>query len=218
MPVRKIKPSYTVVTGSISSNNAENHSEFEGPLEWQFLILLEFDWNNEIDRYETQPVKISYRDKQTNRQRSYTPDVLVHYRDNRPPCLFEVKPRYYLFKKWNELRPKLRAGIHYAATNNMCFKIITDKEIFTPFLDNARFLRSFKFLSQSDADIQLLMHAITQTGPTTPNSLLKSITNDIWRQAELIPSLWNLIANRQIGTDIHVKLHMESPIYPVQPE
>lgn len=218
MPVRKIKPSYTVVTGSISSNNAENHSEFEGPLEWQFLVLLEFDWNNEIDRYETQPVKINYRDNQTNRQRSYTPDVLVHYRDDRPPCLFEVKPRYYLFKKWQELKPKLRAGIHYAATNDMRFKIVTDKEIFTPFLGNARFLRTFKFLSQPDNDIKLLLNAITQSGQTTPNSLLKSITNDIWRQAELIPSLWNLIANRQIGTDIYVKLHMESLIYPVQPE
>ena len=215
MPVRKIKPSYTVVTGAVSSCNGEHDSEFEGPLEWQFLILLEFDWNNEIDCFETQPLKIHYGKTQRGRQRSYTPDVLVHYRDDRPPSLFEVKPRYYLFKNWQELKPKLRAGIHYAKNHGMRFKIITDKEIFTPFLDNARFLRSFKTQSPPSEDIANLIGTLSQTGPTTPKALLSNVTSDIWRQAALIPTLWYLVANRYIDTDIYMKLHMESPIWPV---
>jgi hypothetical protein len=160
MPVRKIKPSYTVVTGSISSNKNDNLSDFEGPLEWQFLILLEFDWEDEIESFEVQPVQLLYGISPRGGQYKYTPDVLVHYRDGRRPCLFEVKPRKYLKKNWTELKPKLRAGIHYARMNSMRFKIVTDKEIFTSFLENARFLRQFKKQSPLASGTDILLNKI----------------------------------------------------------
>lgn len=215
MPVRKIKQSYTVVTGAISSQKNDNLSEFEGPLEWQYLIILEFDWENEIESFEVQPLKILYGKTIRGHQRGYTPDILVHYHDGRPPLLIEVKPRRYLHKNWKDLKPKLRAGIHYAREHGMRFKIITDKEIFTPFLDNARFLRQFKCLTLLTEDSTQLTHALSGFKHTTPKELLNSVTSDIWRQAALIPSLWHLVANRRIGIDINQKIHMESPIWPL---
>lgn len=215
MPVRKIKPSYTVVTGAISSQKNANLSDFEGSNEWQYLIILEFDWNNEIKCFEVQPLKILYGQTLRGHQRTYTPDILIHYHDGRPPLLIEVKSRKYIRKNWKELKPKFRSGIHYAKLHGMRFKIISDKEIFTPFLENARFLRAFKTQQPPTEDSTLLINAIKITGHTTPNLLLKSITTDIWRQAAMIPTLWYLVANRRIGVDIFSKVHMESPIWPL---
>jgi hypothetical protein len=215
MPVRKIKPSYMVVTGTVMSQKNAYSSDFEGSNEWQYLIILEFDWNNEIESFEVQPLKILYGETKRGQQREYTPDILIYYRDGRPPHLIEVKSRKYILKNWKELKPKFRAAIHYAKLHGMRFKIISDKEIFTPFLDNARFLRSYKTLQPQKEDSDLLIHEINKTGQTTPNALLKNVTNDIWRQAALIPTLWYLIANRRIGVDINCKIHMESPIWPL---
>jgi len=215
MPVRKIKPSYTVVTGSVSSLTNKNMSDFEGPLEWQYLIILEFDWDNEIESFEVQPVTITYHIRSNRRQYKYTPDVLVRYRDGSPPCLIEVKSRRFLKKKWSELKPKLRAGIHYARINSMRFKIITDVEIFTPFLENARFLRQYKNLTPSSTDTSLILKQITEVDISTPARLLANITENKASQAELIPALWYLVANRLIGVDIDKKIHMHSEIWPV---
>ncbi len=215
MPVRKIKQSYTVVTGSVSSIKNDDPGDFEGPLEWQFLILLEFDWDNEIESFEVQPVKILYGTSPRGRQYSYTPDVLVHYRDGRPPCLFEVKSREFLKKNWSELKPKLGAGIHYARLHSMRFKIVTNKEIFTPFLENARFFRQYKTEIPQASEIGILLQRLNENGKTTPNALLASVSDDIRRQAALIPALWHLVATRRIGADIEQKIHMESPIWPI---
>lgn len=216
MSVRKIKPSYTVVTGAVSSQrNGGCLSDFEGPLEWQFLIMLEFDWDNEIESYEEQPVKILYGKSLRGRQYEYTPDVLVHYRDGRPPCLFEVKPRKYLKKNWTVLKPKLRAGLHYARLHSMRFKVVTDKEIFTPFLDNARFFRQYKTITPPAFESDILLQKLSKNGKTTPNALLASVTEDTRRQATLIPALWHMVATRRIGVDIEQKVHMESHIWPI---
>ena len=215
MPVRKIKQNYTVVTGAISSQKNANLSEFEGSNEWQYLIILEFDWNNEIESFEVQPLKICYGQTSRGHQRIYTLDVLINYHDGRPPCLIEVKSRKYIRKNWQELKPKFRAGIHYAKLHDMRFKIISDNEIFTAFLDNARFLRTFKTQQPPAEESSLLISGIEMAGHTTPNSLLKSITTNIWHQAAMIPTLWHLIANRRIGVDIYSKVHMESHIWPL---
>lgn len=216
MPVRKIKQSYTVVTGSVTSHGNPESFDFEGSNEWQFLIILVFDWNNEIKSFEVQPLRILYGQTTRGHQRVYTPDILVHYLDGRPPRLIEIKSRKYIKMNWKELKPKFRAGIHYAKLNGMRFKIISDKEIFTPFLDNARFLRGFKTQHPPTEDSTQLIRQLAKTGHTTPNALLKSITADIWRQAALIPTLWHLIANQRIGVDINLKIHMESPIWPIK--
>lgn len=215
MPVRKIKQSYTVVTGAVTSQKNEDPSDFEGTNEWQYIIILEFDWDNEIKSFEVQPLKILYGQKLRGGQRTYIPDILVHYLDGRPSRLIEIKSRKYIKMNWAKLKPKFRAGIHYAKLHGMRFKIISDKEIFTPFLDNARFLRAFKTQQPPTEDSTLIIHEISKTGRTTPNKLLQSTTSDRWRRAALIPTLWHLIANRRIGVDINCKIHMESPIWPI---
>jgi hypothetical protein len=50
MPVRRIPKNHIHVTGRHASAKAQGHADFESPLEWEYLILLDFD--PRVERYE----------------------------------------------------------------------------------------------------------------------------------------------------------------------
>lgn len=211
MPVRKIPKSYLNVTGVAAYKKAIGAAEFESTLERDFLTLLEFDPN--VISFEVQPVMIEWNDDRGKR-RTYTPDTLVHYIDHTiKPTIFEVKPRNILKRKWADLRPKFKAAVHYAKQHELRFRIITDKEIRTTYLDNARFLLSFvRRGTQVEAHTDMLVDSLRAQGGSTPAQLISSIFKDQWRQAELLPTLWYLIGTRQIEIDLDQPLNMNTPI------
>ena len=106
-------------------------------LERDFLLLLDFD--RDVEFYEEQPVKIVYHDAQ-GRRRTYTPDVLVRYRTDRlqarhtKPLLCEVKYREELRQHWAAYRPKFRAAGRYARQHGWRFRLVTDRDVRTPYL------------------------------------------------------------------------------------
>lgn len=216
MPIRKIPKNYRNVTGLSSSAKADGTASFESTLERDLLIILEFDLN--VQQFEVQPVEINWIDS-SGKSRRYTPDVLIEYRrDIAPakhliPLLCEVKYREDLRKDWIDLRPKLRAGIQYAKKHGWRFKIFTEKEIRTPYLDNARFLLTYMRQELNPAHAELLLGRLSEMRETDPDSLVKAIFRDRWTSAELLPALWHLIANRQIGTDFGLPLNMFSRIW-----
>jgi hypothetical protein len=53
---------------------------------------------------------------------------------------------------------------------------------------------------------------LSALGETNPASLLNAISQDRWQQAQMLPMLWQLIAIRQIRTDLSHLLTMQSPI------
>ncbi|MBF4318472.1 heteromeric transposase endonuclease subunit TnsA, partial [Vibrio anguillarum] len=44
-------------------------------------------------------------------------------------------------------------------------------------------------------------------------ALIKAIFNDRWAQAELVPTLWYLIASGRVCTDLNIPLTMSSNIW-----
>lgn len=91
MPVRNIPKNYRNVTGVAAHRKAVGKAMFESTLERDFLTLLEF--NQSVDSFEVQPLTIHWVDG-ANKERIYTPDVLVYYHhDLNPPTLYEVKYR-----------------------------------------------------------------------------------------------------------------------------
>lgn len=72
MPVRPIPKNFIHITGIVASRKAISPAEFEGGLEYDNLLLLEFDPQKAA--YEVQPIRISHRD-QEGRTRYYTLDV-----------------------------------------------------------------------------------------------------------------------------------------------
>jgi TnsA endonuclease N terminal/TnsA endonuclease C terminal len=215
MPVRIIPKHYRSLTGLVLNTRTQSMTAFESSLERDFLLLLDFDLD--IEYYEEQPVKIVYHDAQ-GRRRTYTPDVLVRYRPDPPqarhptPLLCEVKYRDDLRQHWVEYRPKFRAAGRYAHQHGWRFRLVTDRDVRTPYLDNVKFLRSYQMRPINEADRIRLLAALLALGETNPASLLHAISPDRWQQAQLLPTLWQLIATRQLHTDLSHPLTMQSPI------
>jgi len=213
---RKIGRSHSNLRGIIpSEKNGTTHS-FESSLERDYLKILEFD--NLVEEYVEQPIEIQYKNNEL--ERHYTPDVLVFYRkDLEPskeysPLLVEVKYRKDLKENWDELKPKFKAATHYASQKNWRFKILTEKEIRTSYLDNVKFLLPYQRKDMVDAnDSILLLEWLKKFDLSTPAEIIAAAARDRYKQAELLYSLWMLISTRRIGCDLLTPLTMKSEIW-----
>lgn len=214
MPVRKIPKNYRNVTGVAAAGKSVGAAQFESTLERDFLALLEF--SPDIERFEVQPITLKWRDAEGG-PRSYTPDVLVEFRPQlgRSPWLCEVKYRADLKKDWEELHPKFLRAIRHARQQSWRFRLVTEKEIRTPFLANVRFLAPFKSREIPEADAARLLNQLRALGPTTPAQLMESLSPDAKVRAEWLPALWQLLAYHRVGTDLEQELTMDSAIWSI---
>ncbi len=212
MPVRKIPKNYRNITGIAAHLKANGQAMFESTLERDFLMLLEFD--KSVGRFEVQPVKIDWADK-SGKPRSYTPDTLVYYkRKKHLPTIYEVKYRSDLKKDWQNLKPKFKAAIRFCKENNWRFKIITEVEIRTQYLESVKFLLPFVHRGYStETDMTILDQKLTELSSSTPKQLIEEIYSDELNQATLLPTLWYLIGTGEVGVDLNQKLTMSSKIW-----
>lgn len=216
MPVRKIPKSYRSVTGLVASNKNQRMAGFESSLERDLILLLEFDLN--VEYYEEQPLVIDYVDS-NGEEHSYTPDIFVRYRkDIAPaktmaPSLYEVKYRQDLFANWKELKPKFKAARAYTKARGWKFQIITEQEIRTPYLQNVKFLSSYRRLSFNWEEQELLLNKLKDMRETNPESLLLACYKDPINRAKLIPVMWYLVSISMIRTDLRLPLTMHSRIW-----
>lgn len=191
---------------------------YESALERDLMYLLQFDIN--VLKFEPQPLVIHYKDE-NGRQRKYTPDILIHHRKDifpaktLPTILAEVKYRDDLRQNFKEYRPKFKAAIHFAKEQGWRFQFLTEREIRSPYLDNAKFLLPYKKIdpNQTYQNLHLVLDKITELRETDVETLLVSIYRDKWNQAELLPVVWYLIANRRIGNDLSRPITMRSRIW-----
>lgn len=215
MPVRIVPKNFRSLTGLVSNTRTQAMTAFESSLERDFLLLLDFD--PDVEFYEAQPLKITYDDR--GRRRTYTPDVFVRYRTDpfqaqpTPPLLCEVKYRDDLRQHWTDYWPKFRAAQRYARQQGWRFRLVTERYIRTPYLENVKFLRSYQAMASNASDRTRLLHTLLELGETNPASLLTAMSQDRWQQAEILPTLWQLIATRQIDTDLRQPLTMQSRIH-----
>lgn len=193
-------------------------ARYESALERDLMYLLRFDIN--VDKFIAQPLAIHYKDVD-GKQHKYTPDILIHHRKDifpaktLPIILGEVKYRDDLRQNFKEYRPKFKAAIHYAKEQGWKFRILTEREIRTPYLKNAKFLLPYKRLEPyPDSDhIFLVFNKLTELRETDVETLLVSIYQDKWNQAQLLPIIWHLIAIRRIGNDLSLPITMRSRIW-----
>lgn len=212
MPIRKIPKNYSNVTGIAAHSKAEGQAMFESTLERDFLMLLEFD--KKVDSFEVQPIKLEWINE-LDKPRSYTPDVLAYYKkEKQAPTLFEVKYRSDIEKNWQVLKPKFKAAIRFCKENGWKFKLITEVEIRTAYLESVKFLLPFiRQGASNEDDMMILDDKLIELKRTTPKELISSIYNDEWNQATLLPTLWYLIGTRQIQIDLASKITMSSKIW-----
>lgn len=212
MAVRKIG----INSRSMTGRHGFSGQQFESTLERDLLDLLTFDLN--IDRLETQPVVIEYAGDD-GRPRAYTPDVLVLYRRDilpardMPHLLVEVKYRDEYRERFHELKQRFRAARRYARNRGWVFRVLTEREIRTPYLGNARFLRPYRDVAENLEFENALLQLLQGLGETSAAKLLESVADDDLSRARYLPHLWKLVANLQVGADLMQPLTMRSLIW-----
>lgn len=216
MAVRKIPKNSRSVTGFVSSRKMQGRLvPFESTLERDLLEILDYDLN--VDTYDVQPVIINYCDD-SGKKRHYTPDVFVKYRRDVVPAknmkhmLCEVKYIEDLKKNGKEWRCKFKAARLFAKQKGWKFKILTERNIRTPFLDNVMFFKRYK-----DIKVELLgelvLEQMRQLRVCTAEGLLLSISADKDVTVRLMPFLWHFIAVRRIGAELNEPFNMKSTIW-----
>jgi hypothetical protein len=219
MPVRTIPKNSRSLTGKVIDFRSHRAVSFESALERDFYVLLDFDPT--VAHFEEQPITITYHDP-IGVRRTYTPDVLVHYRpelaqrDHRP-VLYEIKYRDDLRTHWHDYRAKFKAARRYARTQGWVFRLITEREIRTPYLTNAKFLRQYHDRGVDCGARHRILALLAVQGETSPETLLASVSPDRWERARLLPVLWSLIAIGAVGADLTVPLTMHSGIWSLDP-
>jgi hypothetical protein len=193
---------------------------FESSLERDFLLLLDFD--PDVEFYEEQPVQIVYYDD-NGRRRTYTPDVFVRYRTASvptpctKPLLCEVKYREDLRQHWSVYRPKFRAAQRYARQYGWRFRLVTERHVRTPYLENAKFLRPYRTRPVNAQHQSQLLDTLLGLREADPATLLEAVSQDRWHQAQLLATLWQLVATRQVHTDLGRPLTMRSRLWLKEP-
>lgn len=207
MPVRKIKKNYRSVTGMFYSVKNKRHIAYESLLERDFYLLLEFD--NTVIEYEEQPVALHY--KYGNKMIRYTPDCIVHYRDNiRFPCIYEIKYSDEIKDKKVFLKQKFDQIEQYLFENDMEFVIFTELDIRTQFLENAKFVYRFANLDPDVAIFGKIQSVIKEHGSISVSLLLTHISTNKYEHARYIPYLWNMVFQGTLLTDMNISVSTDS--------
>ena len=191
---------------------ANGAAAYESSLERDLLTILEF--NLEIDGFTVQPITLEWKDG-TGKLRQYTPDVYFSHVPSSPhgAWLCEVKYRDDLRENWEQLRPKFKAGIRFARAQGWRFRILTEVEIRTPYLENARFLLNYRRSTPDLALVDRLCDQLEDMREATPAGLIEAVFRDKWKQAQALTVLWHLIGARDICTDLNAPLTMSSSIW-----
>ncbi len=215
-PVRKIGKGSSSLHGLVYSSKNETHRAFESTLERDFIETLEFD--HYVDYYCEQPVVIDYFDN--GLRHKYTPDFFIAFRKDlaasskMKSMICEVKYRDTLKEKWLEFKPRFKAAKKYAEERGWVFHIITERSIRTAFLQNIKFLSRYKNSKYVNTEaFTVLSHTLSELKVTTPEELIKCAARDKKMQAELIYSLWYLVASGSIGCDLHNPLTMKTELW-----
>jgi hypothetical protein len=181
-----------------------------------FFTILDFDLN--IQYYQRQLVLINYTDPSGN-SRAFAPEFLITYRrDIEParqmkPLLCDVMTRTDVFENWADLSPRIRAAHRSARQRQWEYWMLTEREIRTPYLDNARFLLPYVRLETNWEHANTLLNMIDDLRQADPDALLAACAKDDTHRAELITSLWHLISLWRIGVDLRKPLTMQNAIW-----
>lgn len=211
MAVRKIGINCRSMTG----REGFSGQQYESALERDLLDLLAFDLN--VEYYETQPVRLYY-DAENGGRLPYTPDALIIYRRDIPSArdlphlLVEVKFREEYRARFGELKRRFRAARQYAREQGYRFCVLTEREIRTPYLDNARLLRPYRDHAPDPGRERILLERLASLGETTPNELLDIF--DTVERARCLAVLWKLLSECRIQVDMTEKITMRTKLRP----
>ncbi len=215
MPVRKIPKNYLSVTGVFSSVKNGKSLGYESLLERDLMILLEFD--DTVERFEEQPVKIPVV-VNGKKVKPYTPDILIYYRplssgEMLRPVLGEVKDTGDLKKNRTKYKPRFEAALLYAEERSWDWRIFTEKDIRSDYLENLKFLREYH---SADPDVTLLNEVLSCLQSSRVTMTFESLMQDLCptddKQLHIVPAIWHLLATKCIVANLKKPLDMKTKL------
>jgi TnsA endonuclease C terminal/TnsA endonuclease N terminal len=127
--------------------------------------------------------------------------------------LGEVKHSSYLQKYEEEYAQKFAAALRYCEEHNWAWRIFTEKEIRTPYLDNLKFLREYRSTMPDQILIdQVVNYLQNARDPVSVESLLLGLCETENDQLYLVPTIWQLITVKRIAVNLQVPLTMKSKL------
>ncbi|WP_210736091.1 TnsA endonuclease N-terminal domain-containing protein [Massilia sp. Mn16-1_5] len=211
LPVRSIGTNRRSLTGRVVLGSG-NAAGFESSLERDWLICLDFD--PDVELILEQPFSLNYEiDGSALR---YTPDVLAQYRERNgtiPVVVFEVKPYEELRAEFAKYRQRFKRMVRHCRERSWRFKIVTERDIRTPYLSNAKFLRKYRKLTAQTLYKEQLLYSMKALGPTTAQGLLAMAYLHEEKRMAALTELWRMVANREIKAELDKPLTMHSTIW-----
>jgi hypothetical protein len=189
-------------------------------LERDLVEMLEFDPN--VEHFLEQPFEIPYRDKESI-DRIYVPDFLVVYKKNLsparwfPPVIVEVKYMADIKNDFDELKFKFRAAHRFAKKKGWRFRVMTERHIRTEYLENAKFLSKFKYQQVDPGLCSNVLDALDLLQDGTPMEIIATGSSNTTRRAEMLFTLWHLVANGEVGCDLNDRLSMDTILWYKRP-
>lgn len=216
-PVRKVINNAVSQTGEIPSTKSGRMVSYESGIEADFAQILEFDRN--VEYFIEQPLKIPYIGED-GKDHEYTPDFLAYYNPHVspgkhfPPTLFEVKPIRKLESDARVLEYKFAAAKKFAEEKQWRFLIMTENEIRTPYLENVKFFLRYKYETETEEGlVATVMETLEKLKEATPWEIIAAATSNTTRRAQLLYTLWCLLAHGFIGCNLNEKINMKSILW-----
>ena len=200
MPVRSIPRSHRSVTGR-QTVVGQRSVAVESTLERDFVLSCQF--YPSFVAIEEQPVAIPMPPR-----RRYIPDFLVTWQD-REPELVEVKYQQELADKAEILAPKFAAAKDYAQTQGWTFRVVTERDIRTPWLKNANFLLPFRHRTVDPGMLTRLINCLNHQDEMSAADLIAQ-ARPAGDAGPALPALWQLVATFKVQTDLDQPLTMSS--------
>lgn len=127
--------------------------------------------------------------------------------------LYEIKFLDDLLENWAELKPRLSLGGLYAQDRGFGFEILSEYEIRTDYLHNAKFLWPYCRRTKNPVARERVRQLVERLGECTVDELCALFTEDVSQNSsQPIVALWQLIAERVLSTDIQAKLTSQTRI------
>lgn len=209
MTVRTIKTCHRSVRGLYPGIG-----HYESTLERDYFEILSFD--EAVTKVTPQPLRIDFVDPD-GRNRSYTPDGLVHFDPNKTsdprPLLYEIKYREDLRLDRKVLFYKFRAAKNYALERMWRFEVFTERSIRTSYLSNVRFLKRYLALTPDPIYEERILSLLEDLREAPVSMLLLAVGNSENERATALTYIWSLVARRSIGCDLDAPLSMKSVLW-----
>lgn len=207
---RNLSMSKIKLKGENVSVNNSPEVYFESSLESDYMYLLEF--NPEVKFYYERPIILSY--KKVASTNKYTPNFLVDYHSGRKE-LVELKHKSDLALPMHDYAQQFELAQQLCKENNLTFRLLSEEDIHTPQLFNAKFLTYYQnpTIRVNDADVDYLLLLVKKYKKVSVKQLLSIASKDEYKQAELLYTLWYTVASYLISYNKDEELTMDTVLF-----